>query len=104
MSFDDDVILMNDKLLSVFGKTVVYASGLDSTVALTALFNQSYQVQADGFATTSALVSTVEARISDLGGVPSRGDTFTIDDVEYVIDHVSENNGLWVKCILGEVV
>lgn len=103
-SFDYQLDKMNEKIIDTFGVDAVYTDSEGAVVVLKVIRNQSYPVQGDGFSTTSAVVHVVEARVSDIGQVPSRGDTFTMEGIEYLVDDVPENSGGWVKCIMGEVV
>ena len=42
-------------------------------------------------------VTTIEARLAEVGQEPDRGDTFAVGATTYTVEDVLENDGTWVK-------
>jgi hypothetical protein len=44
--------------------------------------------------------TTIEALLSEIGREPNRGESFEVDDVEYSVQAILENDGLTVKMVV----
>jgi hypothetical protein len=44
--------------------------------------------------------TTIEALLSEIGREPNRGETFTVDSVDYTVQAILENDGLTVKAVV----
>ncbi|MFZ7126408.1 MAG: head-tail joining protein [Desulfobacterales bacterium] len=100
MSFDDDVSRMLDKIYDAdrgMAKAATFTPQAGDPVAcLVLLEEEASVVSAEAFSAWQQM-TTIEARLSEIGAEPSAGDVFTVGSVDYAVRQVLENDGYTVK-------
>jgi hypothetical protein len=88
--------------MPLMGEEAIFTPSAGSPVACHVFIDFNVMLQPGGSeAQVWELGTTIKARLSEIGGEPSRGETFTLaGGVVYTIQAILENDGLTVKMVV----
>ena len=99
------ITVLNNALTDIFGSVLgedaIYTPAGGAAVACRVVVNRNVLMQPDGM---TAMVyekgTTVEAMLSEIGGEPNRGDTFTVGTETFTVQSIEQNDGYTVTAVV----